>query len=359
MGNLDDVFKKMDKTYGAGLTKKGSDVRVVERLPTGIFPLDLSLGGGFPINKISEIYGPNSSGKTNIALKCIAMHQKIYPHLRCLFIDAEHSFDKVWAALLGVNVETLDVYTPPYAEQTADVLEQCLLAEDMGLVILDSVAALATTAEIEKSAEGFLMGGPAILMGRLIKKALVSMSKSAGEGRYPTLICINQTRMKIGTMFGDPETTPGGNALPFYAGMRLRTYGKNIMENTVSSAMPAFKQTDTVVKKWKVPITSVNSTFKIATIAHKGLNIGDADDWNTLATYAKNYGLLMKAEKGSGWLLGETAYPTLQAIRDALYSDVSLGNTMRNYIIEMALADTELPPESEGTGGSKGKVKPE
>lgn len=352
MATIEELMKKADKTYGVGVMQKGLKIVECERIPTGIFPLDLSLGGGFPVGKISEIFGPESSGKTNICLKAIAQFQKIYPDQNVVFVDCENALDPGWASTLGVDVEKMYVVHPSHAEATVDIVEGALSATNVGLVVVDSIASMITTTEIEKSAEGTVMGGNSVVVGKLIKKSIVAQTLAAVAGRYPTLLCVNQTRYKLGVMFGDPETTPGGNAPRFHASIRLRCYGKNIMENSISKTMPVWKQTNTVIKKWKVPIVSVNCEFKMATLPMEGCHVGSSDDWNTLISYAKNYGILVKGEGATkGWLMGELPFPTVVAAKEYLEAHPDELRELKAHLIQLAVCDASGIPEelNEGT----------
>lgn len=345
MAKLADIIKTSDKAYGAGIVTLGAKMVDLDRLPTGVFPFDLSSGGGWPQGKICEIYGPESSGKTNLALKTIGHYQKMFPEYKAAFVDAEHAFNPEWATCMGVDVDNLVMIQPTYAEQAVDLIEGLLLAEDVGLVIVDSIAALVTTAQIEKSAEGTVMGGNSALIGTLVKKALISQTRAAQEDRYPTLICINQIRFKIGVMFGDPETRPGGKALPFQSSMSVRCYGKNIMENSVSKTMPTFKETKTQLTKWKVPIVSVNSVYQMNMIPYNGNPAGQVDDWNTVMAFAKNQGMLKK--EGALWMIGGKGFKTLVEVNAHFVANPSDYMALRQEIISIAVQDAQggLPAE--------------
>ena len=217
MSSAEEIVKKMKKDYGESIAKRGSDEYVdTPRLPTGIFPFDLASGGGFPMGRVSVVFGPESSGKTNVVLKAIGKGQQIYPDKQAVFVDAEHAFDPLWARQLGVNTDRLIVIHPEYAEQAVDMIEAFLYASDVFCVALDSIAALSTQNEIESSAEKAAVGGASLVIGKLFKKATVSFNRMRNQGLMPpAFIGINQIRHKIGVMYGDPETMPGGNAIKF------------------------------------------------------------------------------------------------------------------------------------------------
>lgn len=208
---------KLDKAYGKGTIMKLGDQRVVnvDTVSTGSLGLDVALGiGGFPRGRIIEIYGPESSGKTTLSLHAIAEAQK--KGGIAAFIDAEHAFDKNYAAALGVDVENLLISQPDNGEQALDIAEHLIRSGALDIVVIDSVAALVPRAELEGEMGDSKMGLQARLMSQALRKLTGAINKTG-------CICIfiNQLREKIGVMFGNPETTTGGNALKFYASVRL------------------------------------------------------------------------------------------------------------------------------------------
>lgn len=211
------TLDKLDKQYGKGTVMKLGDDSVVEAdvIPTGSLTLDLALGiGGFPRGRIIEIYGPESSGKTTIAIHAIAETQKRGGI--CAIIDAEHAFDKKYAEALGVDTDNLYITQPDDGEQALDIAEQLIRSAAIDLVVIDSVAALVPRSEIEGEMGDSKMGLHARLMSQAMRKLTGAINKTSCS-----CIFINQLREKIGVMFGNPETTTGGNALKFYASIRL------------------------------------------------------------------------------------------------------------------------------------------
>ncbi len=211
------TMDKIDKTYGKGTIMNMGDTKVekVPVIPTGSIALDLALGiGGFPRGRIVEIYGPESSGKTTLAIHAIAEAQKLGGI--AAFIDAEHAFDRFYAEKLGVNLENLLISQPDNGEQALEIADQLIRSSAIDIVVIDSVAALTPKAEIEGEMGDSKMGLQARLMSQALRKLTASINKTS-----TTCIFINQLREKIGVMFGNPETTTGGNALKFYASVRL------------------------------------------------------------------------------------------------------------------------------------------
>jgi len=213
---IDVAVAQIEKQFGSGsIMKLGEGHKIdVETFPTGSLSLDLALGGGIPKGRIIEIYGPESSGKTTLALHSVAEVQKSGGI--AAFVDAEHALDPEYAARIGVNLDDLLISQPDTGEQALEIAETLVRSNAVDLVIVDSVAALVPRAEIEGEMGDSHMGLQARLMSQALRKLTGSISKSK-----TTVIFINQLRMKIGVMFGNPETTAGGQALKYYASVRL------------------------------------------------------------------------------------------------------------------------------------------
>jgi recombination protein RecA len=211
------TLDKLDKSYGKGTVMKMGDVAIdnVEAISTGSLGLDLALGvGGYPRGRVIEIYGPESSGKTTLTLHAIAEAQKAGGI--AAFIDAEHAFDRFYAANLGVDIDNLIISQPDYGEQALEIADNLISSGAIDIVVIDSVAALTPKSEIEGEMGDSKMGLHARLMSQALRKLTGTIHKT-----NCTVIFINQLREKIGVMFGNPETTTGGNALKFYASVRL------------------------------------------------------------------------------------------------------------------------------------------
>jgi recombination protein RecA len=215
---LELALKQIDKQFGKGALVKLSDKEIepIEAIPTGSFGLDLALGiGGIPKGRITEIYGPESSGKTTLALSIIAQAQK--QGGVAAFIDAEHALDVIYAKHIGVDVDNLLVSQPDYGEQALEIVETLARSGAVDIIVVDSVAALTPKAEIEGNMGDAQVGVQARLMSQALRKLTAAIHKM-----NTTVVFINQIRMKIGMMgYGSPETTTGGNALKFYSSVRL------------------------------------------------------------------------------------------------------------------------------------------
>lgn len=250
---VESALDQIRDKFGDGSIMKLSDTKTlhVESIPTGSISLDLALGiGGIPKGRIIEIYGPESSGKTTLTLHMIAEVQKRGG--LAAFIDAEHALDPEYARRIGVKVEDLLISQPDNGEQALDIAETLVRSNALDLIVIDSVAALTPRAEIEGEMGDSHMGLQARLMSQALRKLTGIISKS-----HTTVVFINQIRMKIGVMFGNPETTTGGNALKFYASVRIEVRrtaqiknGEKIIGNRVkvkvvkNKVAPPFKTTE-------------------------------------------------------------------------------------------------------------------
>ena len=227
------TLDKLDKTYGKGTVMKMGDAAIeeIEVIPTGSLGLDVALGvGGYPRGRVIEIYGPESSGKTTLTLHAIAEAQKNGGI--AAFIDAEHAFDRYYAENLGVDIENLIISQPDNGEQALEITDNLIRSGAIDIIVIDSVAALTPKSEIEGEMGDSKMGLHARLMSQALRKLTGSISKTKC-----TVIFINQLREKIGVMFGNPETTTGGNALKFYCSVRLDIRRSTQIKNTAGDVL--------------------------------------------------------------------------------------------------------------------------
>ena len=214
---IDAAMSQIEKQFGKGAVMKlGDDAKLnVESIPTGCLDLDIALGiGGIPRGRIIEVYGPESSGKTTVALHMVAEAQKLGGI--AAFIDAEHALDPQYAKKIGVDIDNLIVSQPDTGEQGLEITEALVRSNAVDIVVVDSVAALVPRAEIEGEMGDAHVGLQARLMSQALRKLTASISKS-----HTCVVFINQLREKVGIMFGSPEVTPGGRALKFYSSVRL------------------------------------------------------------------------------------------------------------------------------------------
>ena len=224
---LESVFAIIEKEYGTGSIMKLGDTHVasVDAIPSGSLTLDMALGvGGFPRGRVIEIYGPESSGKTTVALHAVAEAQKMGGE--AAFIDAEHALDPVYAKKLGVDIDNLIVAQPDTGEQALDICEALVRSGALDIIVIDSVAALVPKAEIDGEMGDTHVGLLARLMSQALRKLTAIIAKSG-----TVVIFINQLREKVGVIYGNPETTPGGRALKFFASVRLDVRRQETIKN--------------------------------------------------------------------------------------------------------------------------------
>ncbi len=254
---LERALAQIEKQYGSGsiMTMDGAHNLKIEGIPTGAISLDIALGGrGMPKGRIIEIYGPESSGKTTLALNVIAQAQK--DNGVAAFIDAEHALDTTWAKKIGVDVNSMLVSQPDTGEQALDIAEMLIKSNAVDIIVIDSVAALIPAAEMNGDIGDSHVGLQARLMSQAMRKLTGAISKSK-----TTLIFINQIRMKIGVMFGSPETTPGGNALKFFCSVRLDVRRIQMIKD--SSGNPIGNRVRVKVVKNKVAAPFQQTEFDI------------------------------------------------------------------------------------------------
>jgi recombination protein RecA len=312
---LSDAIAAVEKKWGKGsiMQLDTSNPLTGDFLPSGSVGLDKALGGrGIPRGRIVELYGPESSGKTTLTLHAVAEAQR--QGMVCAFVDMEHSLDPVYAAALGVDVGKLLISQPDYGEQAMDIVETLVHSGKVGLVVVDSVAALVPKAELEGEMGQSHVGLQARMMGQALRKLTGPASKT-----NTTLFFINQIRMKIGVMFGSPETTPGGRALKFYASVRLdvrRIGGVKDGEEVIGN------RTRVRVVKSKIAPPMKSAEFDII----HGLGIDKQAELLDMAVEAK------VVEKKGSWYsfkehrLGQGRANAANALRDVgstFYKDIS------------------------------------
>jgi recombination protein RecA len=229
--NLEELKSKINKDFGKSTIMSISEKAEtdIDAVSTGSLGLDIALGiGGLPRGRVVEIYGPESSGKTTVAIHTMVEAHKKNPDSRCLIVDAEHAFDKEYASALGVDMDRLDISQPDNGDEALEIADRCISSGVYDVVIIDSVAALVPRAELEGEMGENKMGLHARLMSQALRKMTGSISKT-----NTLCIFINQLRDKIGVMYGDPSTPTGGNALKFYASVRLSITRSTTKDNSV------------------------------------------------------------------------------------------------------------------------------
>ncbi|KVR21631.1 hypothetical protein WK13_34400 [Burkholderia ubonensis] len=327
----------------------GSQVPQVERIATGLFEFDFATGGGFPKGRYSIVFGPESSGKTNICYCAVATAQRGPASCnKVVWVNLEGTFDPEWAAFFGVDIDALILANPAYGEEAVDVIDAFMYAEDVALIVVDSLAVVTSTKELEQSAEKFDVGTSSILIKRMCNKIVIAQSVQARKGHFPAVILVNQIRHKIGVMFGDPETMPGGNTMKFLSSLTVRLYGKNVIEKNIHPDLPAFKDTSAIIKKAKIGIRQVNFDYKMCVLPHGDLSVGESDSWNAVSGHLKSLNLLRKADKGTGWVLeGIGEFQTLVPIKDTYQAEREFALHLQKMVID-AYSGQSFLIEAEG-----------
>lgn len=280
---FETCLKELEKEYGKGIISigAGDTLKKIPRIPSGSIGLDLALSGGYAKGRIIEIYGPESSGKTTLALHAIRECQK--QGGKCAFIDMEHALDATYAGDIGLNTDALTISQPNSAEQALNIVEKLTRTGTLDLIVIDSVSALVPEKEIEGQIGDSQIGVQARLMSQAMRKLAPLCLKS-----QTAIIFINQIRMKIGVMFGNPETTSGGNALKFFASQRLDIRRKDVVKDGETKSG--------IVARVKVVKSKVGPPFREAVF---NIIFGEGIDWaDDLLTVATDRNLV---EKSGAW----------------------------------------------------------
>lgn len=336
---ISEIQTNLKKSYGEHFVTKASEYFEVERLPTGIYPLDYATGGGFPRGMCSIVWGNESAGKTNLCLKAIAMNQILEPDKVNVFVDLEHSFDKKWAKMIGVDLDDkkFALVQPHYAEQAVNIIQGIISAEDVGVVVVDSIGAMITINAVESDAEKANVGGAALVISKMVQKMIVGLSEATSHNRYPTILIINQMRNKIGVMYGSPDEMPGGKALKHFSHLTLKVRGKDEIAEAINKDRPSYKHVHGTVFKTKVQTLHTNFEFKFPVVNQGGLKVGQIDDWNTISSQLKDLGWLGK--NGKKFFCFDQEYTTLKAIREDIYSQPDVLAAIKEKIMEARLEE--------------------
>ncbi|MBU6339529.1 MAG: recombinase RecA [Rickettsiales bacterium] len=328
---LEAALSQIDKQFGKGSAMKfgSKPITDIEVIPSGSLALDLALGvGGYPRGRIVEIYGPESSGKTTLTLHAIAEAQKA--GLSCAFVDAEHAFDPAYAKNLGINLDEMIISQPDNGEAALEIADTLVRSGAVDLIVIDSVAALVPQVELEGGMADNQMGLQARLMSKALRKLTSTVSKTNA-----TVIFINQIRMKIGIMFGSPETTTGGNALKFYASVRL-----DIRRGTAIKDQDEVLGNETKVKVVKNKVAPPFKTADFEIIYGEGISrIGEVID------LAVKYEIL---EKSGSWYaykgekIGQGKENTKNYLKENSKTALEIENAIRQ---KLGVAKASKPAE--------------
>lgn len=330
------AMQQIEKQYGSGsimrLGQKAGDKLKIDSVPTGSAALDIALGvGGLPRGRIVEIYGPEASGKTTVALHVIAEAQKSGG--QCAFVDAEHALDPSWAEDIGVNLDDLLLSQPDTGEQALEITETLIRSGAIDVIVVDSVAALVPRAELEGEMGDAVMGMQARLMSQALRKLTGAISKSK-----TILIFTNQLRQKIGVMFGNPETTPGGLALKFYSSVRLDIRRIEILKD--GEVVTGSRHRARIVKNKVAPPLKV---VEFDIMAGEGISKSGG-----ILDVSVNLSIIER--KGAFFYYkGKVFSQGREAAKLAISSDSKLQKELENEIAKVVLSGKKLPKEIKET----------
>lgn len=326
------------KAYGAEVGGLGFKFPSFARLPTGILTLDIALGGGIPMGAVSLIYGNESCGKTSLALRAAAEFQRRYPDRKVAWIDVEQSWDEDWVKLHGVDPTQVYLYSPTTAEEAADLAKELALSEDIGFLIVDSLAALASIQQIEKSAEQVVVAGAAKPSTTLLRNCGAGIAEHRKAGQLLTVMYINQPRNKIGFVMGNPETLPGPAYQNFQAFLKLRLTGKAVLKEKIAPISIYNDHSAKIVKK-KFPCIRQSAEWQMATYPYEAVNSQgkptgkkvkplEVNNRTHAAALLEAHGFLHNAgtKAKAEWVLEVTGevFPTKEAAIDSAMSDYDM-----------------------------------
>jgi recombination protein RecA len=323
---LESALKQIEKQYGQGaIMRLGENSRLkVDAISTGSLTLDIATGiGGLPKGRIVEIYGPESSGKTTLALHCVAEAQK--QGGEAAFIDAEHALDPAYAANLGVDVDSLLVAQPDNGEQALEITEQLVRSGAIDIIVVDSVAALVPRSEIEGDMGDSHVGLHARLMSQALRKLAGAINKS-----NCVIIFINQLREKVGVIYGNPEVTTGGRALKFYASMRIDVRKAELIKASGNEFVGSRTKVKIVKNKVAPPFKTAEFDIMYGTGIDRDGEICDL---------AVNLGVIKKS--GSWFSYGEQRFQGREKLKDLLKNDKEFANDVEKKVMEIIKAQNE------------------
>lgn len=342
-GSVMDIVAKMKDKCGeksvmivSSLKSEDDSYEDAERSPSGVFNFDYATGGGFPKGKISILTGPEGAGKTNLTLSAINQAQLLEPDKFQVFVDIENHFDPQWASYFISDMSRLLLIKVENGEDAVNKVEAVLMAHDVNLIVVDSLAMLCGENELESDAGKAAVGGASALIGKMMRKITARLSALSLENVYPTVICINQIRFKIGVMFGNPESQPGGMAPKHMSGLTCRLYGRDV---TVEKEPTVYwREMDMVIQKKKVPTLSKKAQWKLCVdFTPAGNKIGEVDDWNIILTLMRTLGFLEQDK--AGWLFFGELYKTQQLLKEYLYSNPKALQNLKMALIEKEKAN--------------------
>jgi len=346
-GELARLRTEINAKKGPDTVMTGNTLPPARHIPTGSFLLDLATMGGIPERQATMLYGYESSGKTAVLMRNIAEFQRKYPKQVAVLIDAEHMYDPLWAAQLGVDTSRLEVARPETGEEAVDVFIAMMECLEVGYIALDSVPTCVPQVVVERSAEDDTMASLARLMGKFCSKVLTTWGKERKRGHYVTVAYINQFRSKVGLVFGDPRTLPGGRQINHLPTTKIELKGDEVMgEDSVGNNVSLHNKMTFKVTKAKngCSIRSGEVMMVMSPDNEHGMPTGAYDDYKTVLVYAQRFGLLTGA--GANYRLDLLGYAKMKLgdIERALRRDQGKFDRLKACMIVMQRVSKNLPP---------------
>lgn len=359
--NLGDIACQMNKECGPGTVITGRElVTDPPRIPTGVFAVDYMTGGGLPVWATTCFWGPDSGGKTTLAINAMATAQDLCwrcynlrtncicgdlgPRLlKSVWLDVEGTFDRDWASAIGADPDRYILALADYGEQYVNIAERVLRADDAGLVVIDSLAALVPSAEFDAAAEDQFMASQARMIGRMVRQLKQRLIRERKRDHPCAVLFVNQMRVKLGQMFGNPETMSGGFALKHEFSLLLRTVKKSLAKEGTDKKYVDSKHGKNTADRFSVTIrkakvqtlAGIGEYVRLTeAMADLGLHKGQVDDYSTLMNYAKTYGVVEKV--GAEWRYFNYKARTLDQIRQVWVGNLSEKIRTQRMIVEHA-----------------------
>jgi recombination protein RecA len=342
---LESLLKDVEKAHGKGVMVYGTQAANFTHSETGIFMLDFALLGGLAEGFASMMYGKESSGKSTLALRAVASKLRKYPESVAIWVDSETTFDIGWAEKHGIDPRRIIRVAPDSGEQAVDIIDEALQTAEVSIVVLDSVPATVPQKIIDNSASDLTMGKLAQLMGILCSKISIAWNKERKRNHYVDVIFINQFREKLGVMFGDTRSTPGGKQLNYLVTTKLELKSKEILGKDDFENEVVERNTHTFkVTKAKIGASVRNGEFDMVVDPSHELGQGAIDDYKTVCTYAKKMGFIRGG--GASWRITflEEKFKKLDEIRNYLIGNPDDYLRLKQYLIATQRISKGLPP---------------
>lgn len=345
MQKLADAQSAITKAYGKSAGGKGFKFPSFARLPTGILPLDLALAGGIPMGATSLFYGNESSGKTSLALRCVAQFQKRHGTgkngRKAVWIDVENSWDEEWVSLHGVDPDEVYLFRPTTAEEAADIADEVAMASDTGLIVVDSLAALSSIDQLEKTADKVVVAGAAKPSTTLLRKLGAGIAEHSKANQLLTTIYINQPRMKIGFVMGNPEFLPGPVMQNFQAFLKLRLTAKPILKEKIAP-IPIYSDNSARVVKKKFPCIRQNCEWQTILYPHDKHKPLEVNNHIHAEKLLEDLGYLEKGKGAEPWTLWDILNPTNGELLSFKTKTAAMEFAMSHYDALLAMLIEDL-----------------